>query len=62
MEKCIKKLLSNKKVVLLLVVFFIGLMLDVLLIKNPYISALILFVDSFCAMLIFCYIIANKIE
>ena len=58
----IKTILKIQSAVKLLGVLFLVIIFDVLMIKNPYISALILICGAFVSMLIFCYIIAKKID
>lgn len=62
MKESIKKILKNENAVMLLSLLFAVIMLDVLIIKNPFISAFVLIVGAFGAMLVFCYLIANKID
>lgn len=58
----IKSILKIQSAVKLLGVLFLVIMFNVLTIKNSYISALILICGAFASMLIFCYIIAKKID
>lgn len=62
MKESIKKIIKNKYAQQTLAILFAIIMLDVLLIKNPFISAFVLICGTFGAMLVFCYLIANKID
>ena len=58
----IKKILKNQYAQQILAILFAVIMLDVLIIKNPFISGLILILGAFGAIILFCYYVANKIE
>ena len=62
MKESIKKILKNQYAQRVIAILFVIIMLDVLIIRNPFISALILICGAFGAMLVFCYLIANKID
>lgn len=62
MKEPIKKILKNKYTKQILAILFAIIMLDVLLITNPFISAFVLICGAFGAMLVFCYLVANKID
>lgn len=62
MKESIKKILKNQYAQQILAILFAIIMLDVFIIKNPFISALVLICGAFGAILVFCYIVANKID